>query len=216
MGSGAGQRTRAAAKKRKATKMTVGFAGGQKKPALKRPSHGRGGIPTVREGVVLTGKEARLRREVTALRKRHVQERSVLKQHLQELKQRRANLRRGADAKNERREMGKYMRTLKAQQEEKHAKELAELQQRVDAEKAKGLPERFRKRTLKNMGTLGFRFPMEGDDAAAAENDGEEWISATDDEVEPDAADGAATAAAAAAPSTAKPDLRALFASLTR
>lgn len=57
----------------------------------------------------------------------HARERMVLKEHLRKLNMAKARLTKGENVKTERRQMAKYIRTLTEQQQQKHAKELAEV-----------------------------------------------------------------------------------------
>lgn len=59
--------------------------------------------------------------------KRQAAERMVLKEHIRELKARRLRTRKGDDAKTERREIGKFIRQLEAEQKKKHEAELKTL-----------------------------------------------------------------------------------------
>ena len=68
-----------------------------------------------------TAETATKRRSV--LLKKQAQERMVLKAHMCQLKQRRAKTVRGKEAKQERREMGKYIRQLAKEQGTKHKSE---------------------------------------------------------------------------------------------
>ena len=65
-----------------------------------------------------------LAKQKSAVLKRQAVERMVLKEHLNELKRKRAHTRKGEDAKLERREMGKYIRQLEKEQKSKHGEEM--------------------------------------------------------------------------------------------
>jgi septal ring factor EnvC (AmiA/AmiB activator) len=77
-----------------------------------------------------------LQKTKSRLMKQQVAERMVLKEHLRELEARKDRIRRGDSAKTERRELAKYIRQLKQEQQVKHASELqnveAELQRLID------------------------------------------------------------------------------------
>ncbi|EAN78687.1 uncharacterized protein TEOVI_000424700 [Trypanosoma equiperdum] len=74
---------------------------------------------------------AALRTERSKLLKRQAAERMVLKEHTRELEARRQRIRKGEDAKMERRELGKYIRQLQKEQEEKHRKELGAIEEAI-------------------------------------------------------------------------------------
>ncbi|CCW61267.1 unnamed protein product [Phytomonas sp. EM1] len=80
-----------------------------------------------------------LKRKRSLVLKRQAAERMVLKEHLRELEARRAAIRRGENAKTERRELGKYVRELKGEMRLKHTSELqnveAELVRLIEAKK---------------------------------------------------------------------------------
>ena len=116
MARNTGKRTRAAKKKAK----------------VKISKRTREAFATKKKKSTVVKKTATKQRSV--LLKKHAQERMVLKQHMRQLKQRRAKTVRGADAKNERREMGKYMRKLALEQAAKHKAELAAAEKAVRAE----------------------------------------------------------------------------------
>ena len=69
-------------------------------------------------------RHAPLQQKMTVLRKKQAQERMVLKEHLKDLQRKKLSRTRGEDAKNERRQMGKYIKQLKKQQVNKHADEI--------------------------------------------------------------------------------------------
>ncbi|KAL7701070.1 hypothetical protein NQL31_005333 [Lotmaria passim] len=79
-----------------------------------------------------------LRKTKSQLMKRQAAERMVLKEHLRDLEARKDRLRRGDSAKTERRELAKYIRQLKQEQQVKHASEL----QNVEAELKRLIDER--------------------------------------------------------------------------
>ncbi|KPI89960.1 hypothetical protein ABL78_0928 [Leptomonas seymouri] len=65
-----------------------------------------------------------LQKSKSRLMKQQVVERMVLKEHLRDLEARKDRIRRGESAKTERRELAKYIRQLKQEQQVKHASEL--------------------------------------------------------------------------------------------
>lgn len=79
-----------------------------------------------------------LQKAKSRLVKQQVVERMVLKDHLRDLEARKERIRRGDSAKTERRELAKYIRQLKAEQQVKHASEL----QNVEAELKRLVEER--------------------------------------------------------------------------
>lgn len=78
-----------------------------------------------------------LAKQRSAALKRQAAERMVLKEHVRELKIRRANIRKGDDAKSERRELGKYIRQIEADLKKKHDTELAQFSQQLSKGKKK-------------------------------------------------------------------------------
>lgn len=74
----------------------------------------------------------------STLVKQQVAERMVLKEHLRDLEARKERIRRGDSAKTERRELAKYIRQLKQEQQVKHASEL----QNVEGELRRLIDER--------------------------------------------------------------------------
>ena len=60
--------------------------------------------------------------------KRHAAERMALKEHLTALEEKRRHIRKGEDAKLQRRELGKYIRKLMEEQAKKHETELVAVQ----------------------------------------------------------------------------------------
>ncbi len=109
-------------KKKRATTSTgeqaqssAAASGSRKRFATKRTAAAGRGAPSAGALAV---------RQASALRKKHAQERMVLKEHMAELKRKRRVRSRGDDAATERRQMGKYMRQLRGQQIAKHASEL--------------------------------------------------------------------------------------------
>lgn len=117
----------------------------KKKARLSERLKSKIGATTGKKSIVRKALPARLplAKERSQLLKQQAKERMVLKQHLKELQTRRVRTVKGADAKQTRREMGKYMRDLAEEQIKKHKKELEELQQRVAA--SPGLPRKLRK-----------------------------------------------------------------------
>lgn len=79
-----------------------------------------------------------LQKTKSRLVKQQVAERMVLKEHLRDLEDRKNRIRRGDSAKTERRELAKYIRQLKQEQQVKHASEL----QNVEAELKRLIEER--------------------------------------------------------------------------
>lgn len=79
-----------------------------------------------------------LQKAKSRLVKQQVAERMVLKEHLRDLEARKDRIRRGDSAKTERRELAKYIRQLKEEQQVKHASEL----QNVEAELKRLIDER--------------------------------------------------------------------------
>lgn len=79
------------------------------------------------------------RKERNLLRKQHVAERIALKKHVKELQERRVSRTKGPDSKNDRRDMGRYIRGLQQEQETKHAREMAEVEARVLREQVAGM-----------------------------------------------------------------------------
>ncbi|KAF8282177.1 hypothetical protein TcBrA4_0083870 [Trypanosoma cruzi] len=72
-----------------------------------------------------------LRKERSQLLKQQAAERMVLKEHTRELEARRLRIRKGENAKMERRELGKYIRQLKEEQKAKHQSELLSIEEAV-------------------------------------------------------------------------------------
>lgn len=105
-------------------------------PAAKLTSRGAAGKASKKALSTSTKvkKNLSLEKQRSQLLKQQAAERMVLKHHVRELKQRRANIRKGEDAKTERRELGKYIRQLEGEQKKKHEVEL----QRVVADLKKG------------------------------------------------------------------------------
>ncbi|KEG13301.1 hypothetical protein DQ04_01091080 [Trypanosoma grayi] len=97
-----------------------------------------GGGITVAKGARLCLKKARgrssarkllttidsLRKQRSQLLKRQAAERMVLKEHTRDLEARRQRIRKGENAKTERRELGKYIRQLQEEQKTKHQSDL--------------------------------------------------------------------------------------------
>ncbi|KAH9589190.1 hypothetical protein LSM04_003744 [Trypanosoma melophagium] len=72
-----------------------------------------------------------LRKERSQLLKRQAAERMVLKEHTRDLEARRQRIRKGENAKMERRELGKYIRQLQAEQTTKHQSELRAIEEAI-------------------------------------------------------------------------------------
>lgn len=79
------------------------------------------------------------RKERNLLRKQHVAEKIALKKHIKELQERRVSRTKGPDSKNDRRDMGRYIRGLQQEQEAKHAEEMAQVEVRVQHEEVMGM-----------------------------------------------------------------------------
>jgi hypothetical protein len=79
------------------------------------------------------------RKERNLLRKQHVAEKIALKKHIKELQERRVSRTKGPDSKNDRRDMGRYIRGLQQEQEAKHAQEMAQVEERVQHEQVMGM-----------------------------------------------------------------------------
>ncbi|KAG5481388.1 hypothetical protein LSCM4_07100 [Leishmania orientalis] len=77
-----------------------------------------------------------LKKQKSRLLKQQAAERMVLKEHMRDLEARKDRIRRGETAKTERRELAKYIRQLKQEQQVKHASDLsnveAELKRLID------------------------------------------------------------------------------------
>ncbi|CBZ25606.1 conserved hypothetical protein [Leishmania mexicana MHOM/GT/2001/U1103] len=69
-----------------------------------------------------------LTKQKSKLLKQQAAERMVLKEHLRDLEARKERIRRGETAKAERRELAKYIRQLKQEQQVKHVSELSNLE----------------------------------------------------------------------------------------
>lgn len=69
-----------------------------------------------------------LHKQRSKLMKQQAAERMVLKEHLRDLEARKDRIRRGDTAKTERRELAKYIRQLKQEQQVKHASELSNVE----------------------------------------------------------------------------------------
>lgn len=101
----------------------------QHSPGAPMKTKGKGGTARKKKSVrVRVDPVEQIRRERSLLLKRHMRERVALRDHTRELEQRRASMRRGADAKTERRELGKYIRELKNEQRTKHAAERSQIE----------------------------------------------------------------------------------------
>ncbi|RNF25956.1 uncharacterized protein Tco025E_01802 [Trypanosoma conorhini] len=72
-----------------------------------------------------------LQKQRSQLLKQQAAERMVLKEHTRELEARRQRIRKGENAKMERRELGKYIRQLREEQKAKHHSELAAVEEAV-------------------------------------------------------------------------------------
>lgn len=82
-----------------------------------------------------------LEKQRSSLIKKHAAERMVLKEHMRDLEARKDRIKRGEHAKTERRELAKYIRQLKQEQQVKHASELANVEEelkRLIAERTAG------------------------------------------------------------------------------
>ncbi|GET87809.1 hypothetical protein, conserved [Leishmania tarentolae] len=97
--------------KRKATVTQVRVVGGVRK----KQKHRFGEIES-------------MKKQKSKLLKQQAAERMVLKEHLRDLEARKERIRRGETAKSERRELAKYIRQLKKEQQVKHASELSNLE----------------------------------------------------------------------------------------
>ncbi|CAJ1022245.1 hypothetical protein Q4I30_002823 [Leishmania utingensis] len=69
-----------------------------------------------------------LKKQKSKLLKQQAAERMVLKEHMRDLEARKNRIRRGETAKTERRELAKYIRQLKQEQQVKHASELTNVE----------------------------------------------------------------------------------------
>lgn len=96
-----------------------------------------------------------LKKARTALRKQQQVERMTLKQHTAELERRRVSIRKGDSAKQERRELGKYIRQLKEEQLTKHKTDLASVQAELHQVIDEGEEKFERKRNPKNKNVFG-------------------------------------------------------------
>jgi hypothetical protein len=103
-------------KTRGKTENAASTSSGKKRFATKKKS----GVATNAAVRQATGQE-----KLTLLRKKQAQERMVLKEHLKDLQRKKLSRVRGDEAKNERRQMGKYIKELKKQQVAKHSAEIA-------------------------------------------------------------------------------------------
>ncbi|ORC92692.1 uncharacterized protein TM35_000034450 [Trypanosoma theileri] len=72
-----------------------------------------------------------LQKERSQLLKRQAAERMVLKEHTRDLEARRQRIRKGENAKTERRELGKYIRQLREEQTSKHESELRAIEEAI-------------------------------------------------------------------------------------
>lgn len=135
MGRKTGKRTRSNKKKRQSA---VAPASGKRKTgdSEKQKCHQR----NVASAVSLSRSEDLSKRgssrsvkmliaERSSLYKKQAKERSVLKRHLVDLKERRERIRKGDTAKMDRRELGKYIRQLRKEQTEKHEDELRSVEE---------------------------------------------------------------------------------------
>ncbi|KAG5481066.1 hypothetical protein LSCM1_06744 [Leishmania martiniquensis] len=86
-----------------------------------------------------------LKRQKSKLLKQQAAERMVLKEHMRDLEARKDRIRRGETARMERRELAKYMRQLKQEQQVKHASELSN----VEAELKRLMDERDKVRAAR-------------------------------------------------------------------
>ncbi|KAG5508057.1 hypothetical protein GH5_07114 [Leishmania sp. Ghana 2012 LV757] len=69
-----------------------------------------------------------LKKRKSRLLKQQAAERMVLKEHMRDLEARKDRIRRGETAKTERRELAKYIRQLKQEQQVKHASDLSSVE----------------------------------------------------------------------------------------
>ncbi|KAG5481707.1 hypothetical protein CUR178_07060 [Leishmania enriettii] len=69
-----------------------------------------------------------LKKQKSRLLKQQAAERMVLKEHMRDLEARKDRIRRGETAKTERRELAKYIRQLKQEQQVKHASDLSNVE----------------------------------------------------------------------------------------
>ncbi|CAJ1007404.1 hypothetical protein Q4I28_002718 [Leishmania naiffi] len=69
-----------------------------------------------------------LKKQKSKLLKQQAAERMVFKEHMRDLEARKNRIRRGETAKTERRELAKYIRQLKQEQQAKHASELTNVE----------------------------------------------------------------------------------------
>lgn len=118
-------------KKSKSEKAGAASATSKLRFASKKRSGG-----TATHGAV---RRAPLEAKHSVLLKKQAQERMVLKEHLADLRRKRVGRVRGDDAKQERRQMGKYMKQLRAQQISKHATEIGDVEA---AQRAAGIAPR--------------------------------------------------------------------------
>jgi hypothetical protein len=166
MGRNTGKNARVAKKKKvkvtKAYQERLGTSGAAKKTLVARRGRGEAADP------------AAAAKDRSQLLKRHAKDEIVLKKHLRDLADRKAKIIRGQNARMERRELGKYMRQLKAEQEAKHAKERGDADALVA--RASGRGPRFARRTRPNR---AFTAPAtganagDGDDVGVASPTGE-------------------------------------------
>nr|CCC94343.1 conserved hypothetical protein [Trypanosoma congolense IL3000] len=92
---------------------------------LKKASGGKSTVKGSREALDT------LRKQRSKLLKRQAAERMVLKEHTRELEARRHRIKRGENAKMERRELGKYIRQLQEEHKKKHQQELAAIEEAI-------------------------------------------------------------------------------------
>jgi hypothetical protein len=107
--------------------------------------------PKTKKGALLSAAKQR-----SILLRRQAAERMALKEHVAQLEERRRHIRKGEDAKLQRRELGKYIRQLMQEQEAKHQAELQAVEvQRSAADKSAALdstvPEALSEADLKSM-----------------------------------------------------------------
>ncbi|ESL08946.1 hypothetical protein TRSC58_03341 [Trypanosoma rangeli SC58] len=100
-----------------------------------------------------------LRKQRSQLLKQQAAERMVLKEHTRGLETRRQRIRKGENAKLERRELGKYIRQLKEEQKAKHQSELAAIEEAVK----------------KNGGRKGYDMKRDVDEWEDVEDDAEDF-----------------------------------------
>ena len=182
MGTKTGKRKRVAkkkvvkSKKAEVERQTSGF----KRPRLSSAAKGRSRFAIRTRARFNNPNEEsyeELLEQRTELRKEQAKQRMVLKNHVATLRQRKNSMTRGENVKKERQQMGKYIRELISEQEEKHKADLKAVQDKIAAYEEANAKGQAR-RDLRQLGRLHdaakLHHDEDNDEAPPAEND-EGW-----------------------------------------